>query len=81
LLHATSYNNFTLLQIIKLNKKQLKGKEVQNKAKYCNAIWVRVGKSCHGRLSQKGKNNRLAWCAADPEQMGKVIRVSLTQDS
>lgn len=24
---------------------QLKGKEIQDKAKYCNAVWVRVGKA------------------------------------
>ena len=27
---------------------QLKGKEIQDKAKYCNAVWVRVGKSVMG---------------------------------
>ncbi|WP_229253611.1 hypothetical protein [Dyadobacter sp. NIV53] len=24
---------------------QLKGKEIQDKAKYCNTVWVRVGKA------------------------------------
>lgn len=27
---------------------QLKGKEIQDKAKYCNAVWVRVGKAAMG---------------------------------
>lgn len=27
---------------------QLKGKEIQDKAKYCNAVWVRVGKAASG---------------------------------
>ncbi|SKC20872.1 replication initiation protein [Dyadobacter psychrophilus] len=27
---------------------QLKGKEIQDKAKYCNAVWVRVGKAAIG---------------------------------
>lgn len=27
---------------------QLKGKEIQDKAKYCNAVWVRVGKAALG---------------------------------
>lgn len=27
---------------------QLKGKEIQDKAKYCNAVWVRVGKAATG---------------------------------
>ena len=27
---------------------QLKGKEIQDKAKYCNAVWVRVGKAARG---------------------------------
>lgn len=27
---------------------QLKGKEIQDKAKYCNAVWVRVGKAVMG---------------------------------
>lgn len=29
---------------------QLKGKEIQDKAKYCNAVWVRVGKAAMGEV-------------------------------
>ncbi len=55
----------------------IEGREIQDKAKYRNAVWVRVGKAAMERWARKKK--RFTWYTADPEQNGKVNGVSLTQ--
>jgi len=60
---------------------QLKGKKSrtrQNIEMRFGFEWVKLSWRVRAKWE---KNNRLAWCAADPEQMGKVNGVSLTHGS